>query len=128
MKNMTADSRLRPLITAALGCALFSIVAAMPAVADTANDPPTMTVGYSDLDVSQSRGATILYGRILTAAQMVCTPAEGAISSFPARTAGSRACVQRAISMAVTSVDRPALSAIFAANYPSMTLDRVASR
>lgn len=125
---MTANSRLRPLITAALGCALFSIVAAMPAVADTASNPPTMTVRYSDLNVSQSHGAAVLYERIRTAAQMVCLPSEGAISSFSGPTAGSRACVQRAISMAVISVDRPALSAVFAANYPNVTLDRIALR
>jgi UrcA family protein len=92
---MTADSRLRPLITAALGCILFSIVAEMPAVGDTASNPPTMTAGYSDLNVSQSHGATVLYGRIRTAAQMVCTPSEGAISGFPSP--ATRACVRHAI-------------------------------
>jgi UrcA family protein len=127
MKNMTADFRLRPMITAALGSALFYIVAAMPAAADTGSNPPTMTVSYSDLDVSQPHGAAVLYGRIHTAAQLVCTPTAGSILGFPGLAARSRACVQQAITMAVTSVDRPALSAVFAANYPNVALGRVAS-
>lgn len=127
MKNMTADYRFRSLITAALGCALFSVVAAMPAAADTESNPPTMTVSYSDLDVSQPHGAALLYGRIRRAAQLVCTPSAGSILGFPGLAARSRACVQQAITMAVTSVDRPALSAVFAANYPSVVHGRVAS-
>jgi UrcA family protein len=127
MKNMTADYRVRPLITAALGCALFSIAAAMPALADNASNPPTTMVGYSDLDVSQSHGAAVLYGRIHSAAQRVCTPSAVSMSGFPGPAARSRACVQQAISMAVTSVDKPALSAVFAANYPNVAQGRVAS-
>jgi UrcA family protein len=127
MKNMTADYRVRPLTTAALGCAIFSIAAAMPALADTASNPPTMTVGYSDLDVSQPHGAVVLYGRIHTAAQLVCAPSAGSMSGFPGPSARSRACVQNAITMAVTSVDRPALSAVFASNYPNVAVGRVAS-
>jgi UrcA family protein len=127
MKNMTADYRLRSLITAALGCALFSVVAAMPAAADTESNPPTQTVGYSDLDVSQPHGAAILYGRIRRAAQLVCASPEGSSAGFAGPAARTRICMQRAIVRAVNSVDQPAVSAVFAANYPNVALGRVAS-
>jgi UrcA family protein len=62
------------------------------------------TVGYSDLDVSQMKGAKTLYLRIRYAAETLCESAatwgkkEGA------------ACVQKAVNDAVTHVNAPLLT------------------
>jgi UrcA family protein len=39
---------------------------------ETANDAPTLTVRYSDLDLGTQAGATALYNRIRHAAEQVC--------------------------------------------------------
>jgi UrcA family protein len=70
----------------------------------TTNESVSYPVGYSDLDLSKMQGAKILYLRIRTAAETLCTSAatwgkkEGA------------ACVTKAVDDAIVRIDRPLLS------------------
>jgi UrcA family protein len=73
-----------------------------------ASDSPTATVtypvGYSDLDISTTKGAKTLYLRIRYAAETLCESAA---------TWGKKegeACVQKAVNDAVTRVDAPLLT------------------
>jgi len=68
MQNMTARIVLRPLIASALLSTVVSSFVVTPATAGTM-DPPTLTVKFAELDVSQPRDAAILYSRIRTAAE-----------------------------------------------------------
>lgn len=70
----------------------------------TTNGSISYPVGYSDLDLSTSKGANTLYLRIRFAAETVCESAA---------TWGKKegqACVKKAVSEAVASVGAPLLS------------------
>jgi len=97
--------------------AILSSLALGFATASSAGEgstPPQVIVKFADLDVSTSRGAAILYGRIEGAAETVC--ARMYISAEAYRWA-KRTCLPKVIGEAVTKVDRPALSALFASHY-----------
>jgi UrcA family protein len=77
----------------------------------SAEQPPTVsvTVSYTDLDLSKAAGAQTLYKRIKAAARQVC----GSIDGYTYLKSQSwRQCYQSAIAEAVTQVDRPSLSAL----------------
>jgi len=77
-------------------------------VAEAADDaPPSLTVQFADLDLDKPQGAATLYIRIKSAAEAVCSDHRGAA---PADKMRYKACVQLAVSNAVTRVDRPLLS------------------
>jgi UrcA family protein len=67
----------------------------------------TYTVRFADLNLSTYEGAKRLYTRLGYAAKVVCQPLDGAhtwlLDSYPV-------CVNKAISDAVASVNRPLLS------------------
>jgi len=102
---------------------LGSTLAALPAVAGSI-DVPTSIVKYGDLDVSNPRGASVLYSRIHSAAEQLC-------SAFDRSDLGSKArlnaCVHKAIAGAVTIVNLPQLSAVYYANYGMPEAIKVAS-
>lgn len=75
-----------------------------------------LTVRYSDLDVSTTSGATVLYQRLQGAAHFVC----GAEGRSLADQTQWRGCVSRAVDQAVTAVHSPALSAIQAGRAEAM--------
>jgi len=63
MNTMTPSSGPRGLIATAILGALASSVSAVSA-ADAGTEPVSLTVKFADLNVSQPRGAAVLYGRI----------------------------------------------------------------
>ena len=69
---------------------------------------PSKVVKFADLDLSRSEGASVLYQRLRGAAESVCAPLD---DRDLARQKSFKACVQSAISAAVATVDRPALTA-----------------
>jgi UrcA family protein len=86
--------------------AIGGTVLAQPATAAEATAPSTVSypVGYSDLDVSTTKGAKTLYLRIRYAAETLCESAA---------TWGKKegqACVNKAISDAVARVNAPLLT------------------
>ncbi len=73
-------------------------------------DVPSVVVHFADLDLSGSEGASVLYRRLKGAAETVCAPLD---DRNLARHMRFQACVQNAISTAVTKVDQPALTAYY---------------
>src|SRR5688572_32649626 len=96
----------------ALGCA------ALPALANDI-DAPQRAVRFSDLDVAQTRGASVLYRRISSAAEKVCSRLDRRDLSSQIR---FKACVARAIENAVVQVDKPMLLAVHVARQPKSRL------
>jgi UrcA family protein len=82
------------------------------ASADPAGEFHAIDVHFADLNLTRTEGVAILYQRIESAAQTVCTSLDG-------RDLGSamrfRGCVQKAMATAVAKVDRPALTAYYRA-------------
>ena len=110
MNAMTASSTLRRLITIAIFSSLASSMATVCSAEGGAGLPDRI-VKFGDLDVSSSKGAVILYNRIRVAAEEVCAPvSHGDLSSRM----HEKACVAQVIERAVTTVNLPALSEVFA--------------
>jgi UrcA family protein len=76
--------------------------------------PPQISVKFADLDVSTSRGAVALYGRIHSAAVNVCWRM---YDSNEAYRLNKDVCLRKVIADAVSKVNEPALSAVFASKY-----------
>jgi UrcA family protein len=116
MNTMTTSTRSihpRGLIAAAIITGLISSFSAVCNAADTA-DVPKAVVKYADLDISTSQGATVLYNRIRSASEAVCSPLD---HRDLARMFRWEKCVKQAIAGAVTKVNQPALAAVYAAKY-----------
>jgi UrcA family protein len=77
------------------------------------DSPPQVKVSYADLNLSSTQGAEALYRRIKSAAGEVCYPRE---ERNLALMANRRACIQKAISDAVTHVGSPTLTAVYNTN------------
>jgi UrcA family protein len=111
--NTTTSTALRTLVAgAALSALAFSFATVSRADDDTA--PPQVIVKYADLDVSTAPGAAALYRRIDGAAEQVCSRM---YTSTDAYRRHKNACLQQVIADAVTKVNEPALSAVFASKY-----------
>ena len=101
----TQSKLLKAILTAgflSLSCAAISgnaFASDSPATATA-----TRAVGYSDLDISTTKGAKTLYLRIRYAAETLC---EGAATWGKKEGA---ACVQKAVNDAVARVDAPLLT------------------
>jgi UrcA family protein len=123
MNKMITANRFYSLITTSLFSVLSSNFAALPAAAD-AFEPLKVTVKFGDLDVSHPQGAVVLYGRIRAAAQNVCSPFDGRGLSAKMHL---DACIKIAVADAVTTVDEPALFAVYDAKMGKNLPARVAS-
>jgi UrcA family protein len=111
--NTITTTPFRTLVAGAILSALaFSFATVSRADDDTT--PPQVTVKFGDLDVSTSQGAAALYRRIQVAAVSVCSRmyVDEQSSKWHAS-----ACLQKVIGDAVTKVNRPALSAVFASKF-----------
>jgi UrcA family protein len=84
-----------------LGFATASVANADPQA------PKTLTVRFGDLNLDNAQGVDALFKRIKNAARNVCTEFEGRTLSNKRLYAE---CVDTALSTAIASVDRPALS------------------
>jgi UrcA family protein len=125
MSTIHASPRFRGLIATAIACAIASSFATVCAAADS-NDFPSVVVKFGDLNVSNSRGAAALYGRIKAAARDVCKAYDVSSGRFQ-RASTSDPCVRKAIEEAVTKVGQPALFAIYNAKHPQPLPITVAS-
>ena len=104
----------KPLRTLVAG-AIVSALALSFASVSSAGVPATLpqaVVRLSDLDVSTSSGAVLAYDRIHSAAVDVCSRMYNFAPSFA--DLQRAACMHKVIADAVTRVNRPQLSAVFA--------------
>jgi UrcA family protein len=69
--------------------------------------PLEYVVRFPDLDISRIEGAAALYARLRGAARAVCEPLESRELALAAK---HRVCIDKAITDAVASVNRPLLS------------------
>jgi UrcA family protein len=100
-------------LTACAATALTAYISCTSAWADTNLEPRSVTVHFEDLDTNSARGAAILYQRIKNAAETVCSDLGSSRSlALLSRYAG---CVHGAIGVAVTKVNRPAVTEYAAA-------------
>jgi UrcA family protein len=76
-------------------------------VRSTSDGRLSYVVRFDDIDVSKMAGVQTLYSRLRSAAKTVCEPLDGAGLHAAAQ---HRACMDKALSDAVASVDRPMLS------------------
>jgi UrcA family protein len=111
--NTIASLPLRSLVAGALLSAL-ALSSAPVSSADEGTTPPQVIVKFAGLDISSSQGAAALYGRIHRAAVNVCSRTYN--NNF-AYMLYKDACIKKTIADAVTKVDAPALSSIFASRY-----------
>lgn len=75
----------------------------------------SITITYSDLDLSKQAGVETLYSRIKWAARAACGPSSlHKYDAFLSGRAAQRECVDRAIANAVGKLDRPMLTALHA--------------
>jgi UrcA family protein len=91
-----------------VGCLLAGSFGVAQA-ATPADDVPKVVVSYSDLDLSTTEGARVLYKRISFAAQQVCPYQD---DKALARVAVNHACREAAIERAVNSVHSAQLAAV----------------
>jgi UrcA family protein len=106
----------KPLRTLVAGAILSALALSFATVSSAKEDatPPQVIVKFADLDLSTSRGAVALYGRIRGAAEDVCSRM---YISTEAYRRYKNSCLQKVIADAVNKVNEPALSAAFASQY-----------
>jgi UrcA family protein len=77
----------------------------------TAPDGPSITVHFADLNLDDARSVARLYQRIEAAAVKLCTPV--AVGGPEVDAKDYHSCVSDAVDRAVTTLDRPGLSAYY---------------
>jgi UrcA family protein len=102
------QSNSRSLVLGSL--AALAILSAGLEVTQAAEEAPTKTVSFSDLDLSHMSGAKALFRRLKLAAEEVCTPLE---SADHIRAMEYKACVANAESNAVQHINKPLLTQYF---------------
>jgi UrcA family protein len=87
--------------------------------------PKSQTVQFADLDLSKPEGAAALFGRIKGAARAVCSAhSKGRLPADKQRYA---ACVEFAVSNAVTRIDEPVLTDYVASRSGQKNSAKIAS-
>ena len=110
--TLRLGARARTATAFALIAACVAVSAAGSAHAAAAG-APTVKVRYADLNLATEQGSLALYGRIVAAAQQVCTPED--IRDLHA-VADARSCRAQAIALAVRDVHSPMLASVYAAS------------
>jgi UrcA family protein len=102
------NTTIRTKIYTAISCVMSA--AALCAALSTsvkAEDAPSKTVRFSDLDITKSDGAKVLYSRIRAAARDVCELSTG---TDPILRGATKACIEKAVDKAVKDVNAPMLT------------------
>lgn len=95
-------------MTSATALAVMCFGSAQAGIGDV-SEPQTQVVKYNELNLTTSDGATALYGRLRTAAKMVCINLDGRELKQHAM---YRDCFDHALSDAVVHVNREAVTAL----------------
>jgi UrcA family protein len=102
------NTTIRTKVYAAISC-IMSTAALCVALSTSveAEDAPSKTVRFNDLDISKSDGAKVLYNRIRAAAQDVCGLSTG---TDPILRMALKGCIEKAVDKAVKDVNAPMLT------------------
>ena len=103
------NTTIRTKLYAALCCAFGTGALYAHSSSAQADDVPSKTVLFADLDLTKPAGAKALYGRIRAAAHEVCDQSAG---GDPILRPAVHACIDKAIDDAVRKVNAPALTAL----------------
>jgi UrcA family protein len=87
-------------------------------------EPAELAVNYSDLDLSRTEGAKVLYQRLVHAARITCSPDKVSLENQERY----YECIHSAVAAAVAKVDRPALTAYYQAKTPHGAPIQVAAK
>ncbi len=104
--NTTIRTKIYTAISCVVGAAALCTALS---TAVEAEDAPHKTVRFSDLDITKSEGAKVLYGRIRAAAQDVCEVSTG---SDPILRLAVKGCIEKAVDKAVKDVNAPMLTSL----------------
>ena len=102
--NTTIRTKLYTAISCVMGAAALSTALSTSVKAE---DAPSKTVRFSDLDITKSDGAKVLYSRIRAAAQDVCGLST---NTDPILRMATKGCIEKAIDKAVKDVNAPLLT------------------
>jgi UrcA family protein len=102
--NTTIRTKIYTAISCVMGTAALCSALSTSAAAE---DVPTKTVRFSDLDITKSDGAKVLYSRIRAAARDVCELSTGYDAIMRATI---KACIDKAVDKAVKDVNAPMLT------------------
>jgi UrcA family protein len=108
--------RLTPTLVAS-GLATFLTIgsgALLKSTTASAQDDPSVTVHFADLDLKNQRAVLRLYHRIEVAAQTLCRPV--AVGGPEIDTRVYHECVDDAVERAIARLDRPTVSAYYRAH------------
>jgi UrcA family protein len=102
------NTTIRTKVFTALSC-VMGAAALCTALSTTvkAQDVPSKTVRFNDLDISKSDGAKVLYSRIRAAARDVCELSTG---TDPILRIAIKGCIDKAVDKAVKDVNAPMLT------------------
>lgn len=109
-------------VTLVAACLIASFASADTRSMD---DVPKIVVSLAGIEMSTPKGAELVYGRIRTAAKVVCRVDQ---SREPQQIARARACFRVAMDDAVAQADRPVLSALHASRMGEPEMIRAARR
>ena len=102
--NTTIRTKIYTAISCVMGAAALSTALSTSVMAE---DTPSKTVRFSDLDITHSDGAKVLYSRIRAAAQNVC---ELSNATDPILRMATKGCIEKAVDKAVKDVNAPMLT------------------
>ena len=102
--NRTIRTKLYTAIYCILGTAALC---AASASVQAAEDVPSKTVKFADLNITSQAGAKTLYGRIRAAARDVCELSTG---TDPIQRMAIKGCIEKAVDKAVKDVNAPMLT------------------
>lgn len=124
MNTLTIANRFHSLIATTLCGVLSTSFVALPAAADSF-EPPKVAVKAADLNLANPRDAAVLYRRIHTAAENICSPYDhtGGLSSKML----VNTCVNKAVENAVIKTNEPALTTVYSAKTGKTPPPRIAS-
>src|SRR5258708_7882186 len=102
--NTTIRTQIYTAISCVMGAAALS-----PALSTSvkAEDAPSKTVRFHDLDITKSDGAKVLYSRIRAAARDVCELSTGTDAIMRGVI---KVCIEKAVDKAVKDVNAPMLT------------------
>jgi UrcA family protein len=102
--NTTIRTKIYTAISCVMGTAALCTALSTSVEAE---DAPSKTVRFSDLDITKSDGAKVLYRRIRAAAQDVCGLSGG---TDPILRMALNGCIEKAVDKAVKDVNAPMLT------------------
>jgi UrcA family protein len=111
-RHANRRNAVRTAILIALGALAPIAAIAQSASSTAADDSQAVTVKYGDLDLTRSKDATELLGRIQAAARQTCARYDGRDLHERAR---YQACADHAAAEAVEKINNPMLSSIYSA-------------